>query len=109
MRPRQPYRSQHLEGNEQVAPLQPPLQPRDREPDDAVAQRRDLLHLHLALGADEEQFDLVAQPPFQRLGDRHGRVDMTARTAARKNDFFHIIIVSQDSIFSFRPVSAGDS
>ena len=82
---------QHLEGDQQVVPLQTALQPGNRQPDDAVAQRRDLLHLHLALGADEEQFDLLAEAAPERLGHSHGRIDMTARAAARKNNAFHRI------------------
>ena len=70
-------------------PVQPPLKARDRQARNAVAQRRNLLHLHLALGPDEQQFDLVAQPPFQRLGDRYGRVDMASGSTSGKNDFFH--------------------
>ena len=82
---------QHLEGDQQVAPLQTALQPGNRQPDDAVTQRRHLFHLHLALGTDEEQLDLVAQPPFQRLGHGYGGIDMAARAAARKNNAFHRI------------------
>ena len=72
-------------------PVQPPLQTRNRKPLDPVAQCRDLLHLHLAFSPHEKQVDVVAETAFQRLGNRHGRVDMAPRSAARKNDFFHIL------------------
>ena len=79
----------HLEGYGEVVPVHPPLQPGDRQPHDPVAQRRDLLHLHLALGPHEEDLHPVAPLAFQRLGDRHGRVDMSARSASGKYHFFH--------------------
>ena len=80
----------YLERYQQVAPLQTALQARDWEPDDAVTQGGDLLHLHLALGSHEKEFDPVAQTAFERFGDRYGRVDVAARTAARENDMFRL-------------------
>nr|DAF45609.1 MAG TPA: hypothetical protein [Siphoviridae sp. ctBLh2] len=80
--PRQAQRAQHLERHGQVVPVQAALQPRNRQAHDPVTQCRDLLHLHLSLGPHEEELDLVAQTPFERLGNRYGRVDMASRTAA---------------------------
>ena len=73
-------------------PVQPPLQSRDRQPRDAVAQRGNFFHLHLALGADEENLHLIAETPFQGLGDSHGRIDMASGSTSGKNDAFHGII-----------------
>ena len=78
---------QHLERHREVVPVHTPLQARYGQSHDAVAQRGHLLHLHLALGAHEENLDPVAEPPFQRFRNSHGRIDMSARSAARKDDF----------------------
>ena len=45
-------------------------------------------------GADEQQFHIAAEPPLERLGHRHGRIDMSARSAARKYDLLHIPLFS---------------
>ena len=89
-----------LQRHREVVPVHAPLQPRNRQPDDAVAQRRHLLHLHFALGADEQQLHIVAEPPLERLGNRHGRIDMSARSAARKYDLLHIPLFSYFDGFS---------
>ena len=97
---------EYLEGQRQIRQREPPLQSRRRQPYDAVAQRRNLLHLHFAFGADEEQFHPVAAAALKCFGHRDGRIDVAACAAARKNDaFYHIVFVSQDSIFSFHPAS----
>ncbi len=83
---RHPDALHRLERHRQVAPVQPPLKARDRQAHDAVAQRRDLLHLHLALGPDEENLHPVAETPFQGLGDSHGRIDMASGSTSGKND-----------------------
>ena len=88
---RHPDALHRLERHRQVAPVQPPLKARDRQAHDAVAQRRDLLHLHLALGPDEENLHPVAETPFQGLGHSHGRVDMASGSTSGKNDAFHRI------------------
>ena len=98
---------EYLEGQRQIRQREPPLQSRRRQPYDAVAQRRNLLHLHFAFGADEEEFHPVAAAALKCFGHCDGRIDVAARAAARKNDaFYHIVFVSQDSIFSFHPASA---
>ena len=79
-----------LERQRQVAGRQPPLQPRHGQPLDAVTQCGNLLHLHLTLGTDEQQFHTVAQPALQRFGHRDRRVDMASRTAAAQNDFYFV-------------------
>ena len=57
------------------------LHPDDREADDPVARGRDLFHLHLAGGTDEE--DLRVRVQFlQLVRDRDGREDVSARAAA---------------------------
>ena len=75
--------------------------PATGQTDDPVSQCRHLLHLHLAFGTDEEDLDFLPEAPSERFGHSHGRIDMTARAAARNNDSFHIL-------FSF-PASADAS
>ena len=85
-------------------PVHTPLQARYGQSHDAVAQRGHLLHLHLALGAHEENLDPVAEPPFQRFRNSHGRIDMSARSAARKDDFpCHAILSFLLTINIFQP------
>ena len=91
---------QHLERHREVVPVHAPLQTRYGQSHDAVAQRGHLLHLHLALGAHEENLDPVAEPPFQRFRNSHGRIDMSARSAARKYDLLHIPLFSYFDGFS---------
>ena len=87
-------------------PVHAPLQTRYGQSHDAVAQRGHLLHLHLALGAHEENLDPVAEPPFQRFRNSHGRIDMSARSAARKDDFpCHAILSFLLTINIFQPAS----
>ena len=92
---------EHLERHRQVFQIEAALQARNGQTDDPVSQCRHLLHLHLAFGTDEEDLDFLPEAPSERFGHSHGRIDMTARAAARNNDSFHIL-------FSF-PASADAS
>ena len=88
---RRHHAAHDLEGYEQVPHIEPPLQPRNGQPDDTVTQRRHLLHLHLALGADKQQLHVVAPLAPESLGHGYRRVDMPPRAATREyNTFFHL-------------------
>ena len=80
-------RREHLGWNGQVAQRQPPLQSRHGQADDRIAKRRHLLHLHLALGPDEQDVQTVVQPAPERLGDGDGRIDMPSGASAAQYDF----------------------
>ena len=81
------HRPHDLERNGQVFRRQPPLQSRDGQPLDPVAQLRDFLHFHLPFGADKKDFDAVAEPPLQRFGHRNRRLDMPTGTSSAQYDF----------------------
>ena len=71
----------HLDVVDDVLQVQLALHPDDGEADDPVAGRRHLLHLHLAGGADEEDFRVRVQF-LQFVRDRDGREDVSARAAS---------------------------
>ena len=75
----------HLDVVEEVAERQLALESRHGEADDLVARGGHLLHLHLAVGADEEDFVLRAEFP-ELVGDGHGREDVASRAAAADDD-----------------------
>ena len=75
----------HLAGDLQVVAgvlqCELSLQADHRQADDLIARRRDLLHLHLAFGTDEEDLGLGIHF-LELVRDRDGREDVPARAAA---------------------------
>ncbi len=88
--PRTTQRPHHLQRQCEVAQRELALQTRDGQTHYAIAQTGNRLHLHFALRSDEKYLHIVAETAFQRLCDRHRRINMAARSAARKNDPFHV-------------------
>ena len=86
---------QHPEGNldvvDDVLHVQLALHADDRKADDPVAGGRDLLHLHLAGGADEEDLRLRIQF-LQFVRDRNGGEDVSSRPAAADDGAYGLIL-----------------
>ena len=61
------------------------LEPRHRQAHYAVAPGRDFLHLHLALGSDEEYLRLRVDL-LKFVGDGYGREDVPSRASAADDD-----------------------
>ena len=81
---------------DQVLQAELALHAHDGEADDAVTRRRDLFHLHLAFGADEEDFRCGIQF-LQLVGDGDGREDVSSRPSAADDGsdgfVFHYCVV----------------
>ena len=79
----------NLEGHAQVVEyvlqIEPALQTHDRQSNDPVARRRHFLHLHLALGPDEQDLGLGILL-LQFVRDRDGREDVTSCAASAYYD-----------------------
>ena len=75
------------------------MQSRRRQPYDAVAQRRNLLHLHFAFGADEEQFHPVAAAALKCFGHCDGRIDVAPVPPPERMMRFIISFLSVKIVF----------
>ena len=65
-----------------ILPSESALQANNRQALDIVTQLWDKCHLHLALGTDKEDLDILTKALLQRLGNRNCRVNMASGTSS---------------------------
>ena len=89
----------HLEVIDDVLEVQLALHPYDREAHNLIPRRRDFLHLHLAAGADEEDFR-VGVEFLELVRDGYGREDVSARAASADDGAYRSILHNLSGLVS---------